>query len=244
MGIGDILMSMGEAKRIHARLKKPVMIIDRSGRPLESDLTNGVKYIVKTGAAERHLNCGGHRPYILGKTPQKWTWKPYKPMPADIRFSAEELAFAEPHRGMLMIEPNVKAIGHWNKAWPATRWLELSERLKHPMVQCISDAGAQCLPNALKVITPTFRHAAAVLSVAKAFVSAEGGLMHAAAAVGTPAVILWSEFISPDVTGYSTMTNLRMAGKACGSRRECEGCRRSMEAITVDDVLNALEPLL
>jgi ADP-heptose:LPS heptosyltransferase len=68
--------------------------------------------------------------------------------------------------------------------------------------------------------------------------------MHAAAAVGTPAVILWSEFISPEITGYSSMTNLRHAGKPCGNRLACASCRKSMEAITVDEVVRALEKLL
>jgi ADP-heptose:LPS heptosyltransferase len=68
--------------------------------------------------------------------------------------------------------------------------------------------------------------------------------MHAAAAVGTPSVILWSEFISPEITGYETMTNIRHAGKPCGNRMRCAGCRKSMEAITVEEVVAALEKLL
>jgi len=68
--------------------------------------------------------------------------------------------------------------------------------------------------------------------------------MHGAAAVGTPAVILWSEFISPDITGYSNMRNIRHAGKACGNRFNCAGCRKAMDAITVSEVLTNLEGIL
>ncbi len=111
-------------------------------------------------------------------------------------------------------------------------------KTRSDFVQC--GAGDVRLPGATQVPTPTFRHAAAVLSVCRAFVGTEGGLMHAAAAVGTPAVILWSEFISPEITGYSSMTNLRHAGKPCGNRFNCPSCRKSMEAITVDEVVAGL----
>jgi ADP-heptose:LPS heptosyltransferase len=145
-----------------------------------------------------------------------------------------------------MIEPHVKTIGHQNKAWIWARWIELAQTLRkidHQTVQC-GVPGTEFLAHAATAVTPTFRLAAAVLSVAKAFIGTEGGLMHAAAAVGTPAVILWAEFISPEITGYSSLKNLRHAGKPCGMRVDCPGCRKSMEAITVDEVIGALKEIL
>jgi ADP-heptose:LPS heptosyltransferase len=96
----------------------------------------------------------------------------------------------------------------------------------------------------MPITTPTFRYACAVLSVCKAFVGAEGGLMHAAAATKTPAVILWSEFISPAITGYPTMVNLRHAGPPCGMRVDCRTCRVAMNKITVTEVVAALKGVL
>lgn len=247
MGIGDELMASGEARRLHKKAKTPVMIVGIDGRPRWSEVWEGVSYIAKRPGGKhvaRMINCGGHRPYIAGKTANNWTWKAYKPIPAEIVFTAAERAFAEPYRGMVMIEPNVKNIGHDNKAWLANRWRELALRSPLETVQCTPSVTGQELPGAHVVVTPTFRHAAAVLSVCKAFIGTEGGLMHAAAAVGTPSVILWSEFISPEITGYETMTNLRHAGKPCGNRMRCAGCRKSMEAITVEEVVAALEKLL
>lgn len=239
-------MASGEARRLHAKTKQPVMIVRPNGMPYWHEMWDGLPYIIKrpgTGPYQRMLNCGGHRPYIASKSPERWTWRPYKPIPAEIVFTAEEKAFAEPFRGMVMIEPNVKNVGHDNKAWLPARWFGLSLD-REDFVQCVQ-APQDALPaHVLKVITPTFRHAAAVLSVARAFVGTEGGLMHAAAAVGTPAVILWSEFISPEITGYSNMVNLRHAGKPCGNRLACAGCRKSMEAISVEEVVQALEGVL
>lgn len=254
MGIGDALMASGEARRLHKSNQQPVLIVDRHGRPQWSEVWEGVPYILKRpiqGAYTRLFNAPGHRPYIAGKSPRNWTWRAYKPMPAEMFFTAEERAFAEPYRGMVMIEPNVKANGHDNKAWIADRWGKVIDRINPGMVlddglfvQCIPPGGRGLDEIVRHVNTPTFRDACAVLSVAKAFIGTEGGLMHAAAALGTPSVILWSEFISPDITGYPTMTNLRHAGRPCGNRLSCPTCRKSMEAITVDEVVNALEKLL
>ncbi len=255
IGIGDALMAAGEARKLHKGNGLPVVIVDRFGRPQWSEVWEGVPYIVRRPGGKpvnRLLNCPGHRPYIVGKTPNNWTWRPYKPIPAEMVFTDTEKAFAEPYRGMVMIEPNVKANGHDNKAWVADRWYEVVFRLESRdrdlavTLQCVPPGNKSVLTpeNILTVPTPTFRLACAVLSVAKAFVGTEGGLMHAAAAVGTPSVILWSEFISPEITGYATMANLRHAGRPCGNRISCPSCRKSMEKITVNEVVQTLEKLL
>lgn len=243
-------MSMGEAKRLHKQTRQPVMICGRDGRPIRSDLMDGVPYIIhkppSAGPYQRLINGSGARPYIAAKTPEQWTWKRYKPVPADLVFTSAELAFAEKYRGAIMVEPNVKATGHDNKAWLLVRWSHLDvelHKLKLRVVQC-GPSGTRFLNHAERAHTETFRQACAVLSVCKAFVGTEGGLMHAAAAVGTPGVILWSEFISPDITGYALHRNLRHAGKACGRRINCPSCRASMLAITVDEVLANLQEIL
>ena len=256
MGIGDCLMASGEARALFKSSRIPVMIVDRRGRPIWSEVFEGIPYIVKdprrhAGHVNRLVNGGGVRPYITLKTPTKWVWRPYKPKPAEMVFTKAELEFAEPYRGMVMIEPNVKNVGHDNKAWPHKRWEEVVDAF-YPRGVLDDSKFLQCVPPGTDgldellhhVTTPTFRHAAAVLSVCKAFVGTDGGLMHAAAAVGTPAVILWSEFTSPDICGYASMVNLRHAGKACGNRLNCHGCRAAMDKITVAEVVAALKGLL
>jgi ADP-heptose:LPS heptosyltransferase len=213
-----------------------------------SDLWNGVPYIINRPAGRRYstlIDGSGVRAYIAGKTTERWTWRPFVPTPAQIVFTPAELAFAECCRGRVLIEPNVKAIGHQNKAWVRDRWQKVVDSMRHiRFVQCGHYDTTEWLQNVDRMPTPAFRHACAVLSVCKAFVGTEGGLMHAAAAVGTPAVILWSEFISPDITGYTMHRNIRHAGKACGMRTDCPGCRASMEAITVEEVVHNLQEIL
>lgn len=243
-------MASGAAHKLSRDGKVPVMIVGGDGRPQWSDLWTGLPYIVKRSYGKpvlRMVNGGGIRPYILKKTPERWVWKPYKPIPAEIVFTKAELAFAEPYRGMVMIEPNVKNIGHENKRWDDRKWSEINDRAADAelrIVQCVS--GDLTLRNATHIRAPTFRHASAVLSVCKAFIGTEGGLGHAAAAVGTPAVVIYGGFISPKVTGYDLHRNLYTGGPGlgCGMRTNCAHCRKAMEAIAVGEVFENLLTLL
>lgn len=250
MGFGDILMSMGEAKALHKKTGQPVMLIDRYGRPQKSDLFDGVPYLTRSlgghggGHVHRMMNCGGHRPYIAHKAPDRWTWRPYQPKPADLVYTPQELAFAEVCRGHVMIEPSIKAVGHDNKAWFWDRWQAVVNALPGVRFLQVGPPGTRTLDKVRLVPTLTFRQALAVQSVCRACVGTEGGLMHGAAANGTPAVILWSEFIDPSITGYASMVNLRHAGKACGSRLDCPGCKKSMLAISVEEVVQAMKGIL
>jgi hypothetical protein len=248
MGLGDFLMASGRARKLYQENKLPVLILGRNGTRAWSDLWDGLPYIARRPAGRRYqtiVDGSGVRPYIAAKTAERWTWKPYGPTPAQIVFTPAELAFAELYRGMVMVEPNVKAIGHTNKAWSWGRWQEVVRAMPETrFVQCISNGLQPTLHGVSWVVSPSFRHACAVLSVCKAFVGTEGGLMHAAAAVGTPAVVLFSEFISPDITGYTAHRNIRHAGPACGMRTDCPGCRTSMEAISVDEVVRNLKEIL
>lgn len=250
MGMGDVLMSMGEARALHKKTSQPVLIVGVDRRPVQDHgLFDGVPYLLRAPSADRRyqrlVNGPGVRPYIAAKGARKWTWMPYKPKPAEIVFTPSELEFAERYRGAVMIEPQIKAIGHDNKAWPAKNWTTLVAALREadiPTVQC-GPGGTLAIADTF-ALTPSFRYAAAVLSVARAFVGTEGGLMHAAAAVGTPAVIIWTEFISPEITGYDMHRNLRVAGPPCGMRSNCTTCRKSAAAVTPSMVLDNLKELL
>ena len=248
MGYGDWLMAAGEARAAHEKTGRPVLITDPVGKPQWSEVFEGNSYILRkpfaAGGFVRVVNCAGHRPYIADKTASRWKWKPYKPVPAQMFFTEAELAFAEPYRGKIMVEPGGKPIGHKNKLWLRERWQELVNTTPLPFVQCGPAIGTKWLESVDAVQTTTFRQALAVLSVCRALVTTEGGLMHGAAAVGTPAVVLWSEFIDPSITGYAQHRNIRHAHRTCGMRINCPSCRKSMEAITVREVADALTEIL
>lgn len=100
------------------------------------------------------------------------------------------------------------------------------------------------IPGVKTVETPNFRAAAAVLANAALYIGPEGGLHHAAAAVRTPAVVLFGGFISPQTTGYDGHANLFTGGQACGSLRTCDHCRQAMARITTEMVIEAAQAML
>jgi len=57
-------------------------------------------------------------------------------------------------------------------------------------------------------------------------------------------VVLFGGFIPPSVTGYAAHANLTGGAEACGSLKPCPHCRKAMEAISVEEVVEeALERL-
>ena len=228
-------MATAQVKQLYAKAKRPVAVVDRQRRLCWSEVfENNPKISKRLGPmVPIIINAGGVRPYIAAKNPRNWVWKRWNIEPGEIYLSHGEKEFAAPHAGAVLIEPNTKTPDS-NKAWLWERWQELVDRGGR-YIQ-VGPEGIRELRGVERVITPTFRHACAILSVSRAFVGTEGGLHHAAAALGRPAVVLFSEFISPEITGYKSHRNLRHANDICGSRVPCASCRRSMEAISVDEV--------
>ena len=242
MGLGDWIMATAQVKELNERTGRHVVVVDRLGRPRWSEAFENNPRIVRmpAGNEARLLNAGGARPYIREKSPARWVWKKWDIQPGEIYLSPGEQAYGERYgAGAIIVEPNTK-VPNGNKAWLPERWRELvARRPDLPWVQ-IGDATAPRLPGVRYVQTDSARHAFGMIAAARVFVGTEGALHHAAAAFGTRAVVLWSEFISPVFTGYATQRNVRKVATVCGSRLPCKGCRESMEAITVDEVDQAV----
>lgn len=232
-------MATSQVKKLQAEHDKPICVIGFNGRVQWSEVfENNPKILAKPEAGCVFLkNAGGCRPYIVAKTPTKWIWKEWDIAPGEVFLSDAERRFAEPYRGKVLIEPRTKVVG--NKDWFPDRWQALVDQTDFDYLQAGSP-GVVPLRGVQYIPTTTFRQAMAILAVSRAFVGTEGALHHAAAALGVPAVVLWSEFISPNFTGYPTQRNIRHAGPACGSRLVCKGCRDSMAAISVDEVAQNL----
>lgn len=241
MGIGDELMAAGQA----STMPGPVAIVDQYGRLRAHDVWDRNPQIATSfrNARSRLLNCGNHRPYVQTKTPERWTWRPYQPVPAPVYLTGSEDEFGRQHGGRVVIEPNIKSIGHDNKAWYWDRWQELAYRYPGRFIQ-IGWGDVRRLKDVEFVATHAVRLAVAVMKYSAAYVGPEGGLHHAAAAVGIPAVVLYGGFISPDITGYATHRNLFTGGSPCGMRVACSHCRKAMEQITVDMVAAELDQIL
>ncbi len=176
----------------------------------------------------------------------KWIWNmDFRPIAGEMFFSDEELQFAESvGSGFVVLEPNVpthKSVSP-NKDWGAARYAAVADELRaagQRVIQFWYDTARIRTPSAAPLLTPSFRHALAVLARAALYIGPEGGLHHGAAAVGIPAVVLFGGFIPPEVTGYTTHTNLTGGAAACGNLAPCRHCVAAMNAISVETVMLA-----
>lgn len=244
MGLGDWIMATSQVREINERTGQRVVVVDRLNRPKWSEAfkNNPRMTRVHDDDAFRLLNAGGSRPYIRAKTDRNWVWRRWDIKPGEIFISDIEREFGRPYDNKIVIEPNTKD-PQSNKAWFYDRWQALVERFPQGTFVQLGPDGSRRL-HGVTFVPTTVRQAFGVLAAARAFVGTEGALHHAAAALNVPSVVLWSEFISPTFTGYQNQVNLRHAGEPCGMRIPCPSCRASMEAISVDEVYNALKEVV
>lgn len=243
MGWGDDLMVLGEAQAKSAKMnRKPIAIVDGAGNLVKSTLFNHQTCISGLYRPEEYtLTMGpGGRPYIAGHSVDARVWRKYKPKPARIVFNRQEQEFmATLPSGYVVVEPHVKQYGGGkaNKDWGFDRYQNVVKKLPEIHWVQMGDGTGQRLEGVTYIQTPTFRLACAVLSKARGYLGPEGGLHHAAAAVGIPAVVIFGGYISPEVTGYDSHINLFTGQElGCGKHAKCDcDC---MARITEDEVVN------
>jgi ADP-heptose:LPS heptosyltransferase len=176
----------------------------------------------------------------------KWVWNyDFKPVPGEFFFDEIEQAIAATFSpGFIAIEPNVpwqKTVAP-NKDWGESKYRELARRLLlqgHRLVQFRHKNSRRLIEGADIIELHKFRHVIAALSKACLYIGPEGGMHHAAAAVGVKAVVLFGGFIPPQVTGYDLHTNLTGGTDACGHIEPCKHCQQAMANISVDQVKDA-----
>lgn len=188
----------------------------------------------------------GHRIYNR-QAVQRWIWNlDFRPIPGEVFFHKSEKVAAERLEGdYIVIEPEVERwkVASVNKDWGAARYQAVADALKaegHRVIQLRYPRSLAQLSGVQQVPTLGFRDALALIGRAKLYIGPEGGLHHGAAAVDTPAVVIFGGFIPPAVTGYDTHANLTGgADEACGSLRPCSHCRAALDAITPAEVVSA-----
>lgn len=190
-------------------------------------------------------------PYIKKKANAKLIFNDdFKAIPGDLFLTAEDMAIGERlPQPYIVIEPNIKkSVSADNKDWGWSKWEKLVDSLEGiAIVQASADGKPRLSKNHPQVKnarTASFREACGVLACAELFVGTDGGLHHAAAALGIKAVVIWGGYSSPKHLGYDEHINLHDGSAPCGSRRDCEHCRQKMSEISVEDVKNAINRCL
>ena len=234
-------MATALARRLQERDGRRVRIVGGNGVPRWSEVWNhnpriaamherGDFAVLAAGPNARH--------YIAEKRRDRWVWNDVFPEPGEIYLTEAERAQAIP--AAVVIEPNLKPAANPNKRW--RHWQAVVDAL--PGLNWIQMGQGPVLRGAWHVRTPTFRDACGVMSQARLYVGHEGGLHHAAAALGVRGVVVFGGYISPAQTGYRMHRNLFTGGVPCGSRLPCEHCRQSMDAISVEWVLDEIHNML
>ena len=241
MGLGDWLMASGDAKEANERTGKKVKLGDGVRMSWDGQVfANNPRMASNSDTDVVWVkNYQGHRPYLKGTKNGRLLFNDeYKPRPGEIYFNqVEKKNIDKIDKDYIVVEPNVKKlyIHTVNKAWHG--WDEL---LKHdlPWIQ-LGDVTTD--KKTKWVETPTFRSALAILSKAKLFVGTDGGLHHAAAALGIPSVVIWTGFTSPRHLGYDTHRNIHDGSEPCGTYSGvCKHCLLKAKQITVEQVLDAV----
>ena len=241
MGLGDWLMASGDAKEANERTGKKVKLGDGVRMSWDGQVfANNPRMASNSDTDVVWVkNYQGHRPYLKGtKNGHMLFNDDYKPRVGEVYFNQlEKKNIDKIDKDYIVVEPNVKRVyAHTvNKAWHD--WEEL---FKHdlPWLQ-LGDVSVDRYTNWKE--TATFRDALKVLSKAKLFVGTDGGLHHAAAALGIPSVVIWTGFTSPRHLGYDTHRNIHDGSEPCGTYDSvCQHCLLKSKAITVEQVLDAV----
>ena len=251
MGYGDEIIVTGLARKAQQRNNLPVVVFDRNVRIRSHEMWENNPRIRTTWDRKSPItqlhNGPGVRPYITDKTESHWTWKDFDCPVGELYFSKGEVQFAELFpKDVVVVEPNNKHKAPVNKDWGWDRWVRAVALLRAEGLRVVQlgAAGTRQLPHVEFITTPWFRHACAILANARGAVLPEGGLHHAAAAVGVPAVVIYGGFISPRQTGYALHRNLFNGGEPCGMRVPCPHCRKSMSEIPPEMVVQNLMEII
>ena len=243
MGWGDEVMAAGEAQALGGK----VGIYDNNGNQRYHPAWENNHCIAKIGEnhTKKIVNAPNCRPYVKKINHATWEWQPYVPKLASFYFSAEELAFmAKLPLNYIVIEPNLKDKAESiNRRWSWERFAEVTNNTDLQFVQ-LGKTKPKMLPNTKWIKTDNERYMAAALRMARAYIGHEGGMHHTAAAVQTPAVVIFGGFITPKVTGYKNHINFAVDGLGCGRRLKCTHCESAMNEITSNAVINALRGIL
>lgn len=246
MGYGDQLMAAGLAEALHAQAPTagPVTICDQYGNPRWQPLwaRNPAIGVTKSGP---RITCGaGCLPYLVyPRRDHRLEFSPTyraRDLRGHIYLTPEELAYgrdvADRHGAYILIEPTPTDRKNVNRCWPRASWEALLgelQRLSFTTIQC-AHPDATRLPGVPAVATPTFRDACGVIKAARLVVCLEGGVAFAAAALGTPAVVLWGGCISAGVLSFPEHVNLvdDDPQTPCGALRPCDHCTRAWARLT------------
>ena len=243
MGFGDALIAAAQAQEYFAQdpERGPIVMMSGAGKVRWNPvwLHNPVIWVPGSNVIpHRNLKTGGgYLPYLqhpysteTGWRFTNWRVRDHRPnyyLQESERWPGE--AMRDRLGPFYILEPTADR-KHVNRRPLRAFWDSLATELQHvmpiPGVQLLHAQAEYLRGGFTPYVHEEFRQAVAMLAAADLLITTEGGLAHAAAAVGTPAVVLWGGNVSVDNLGYPEHVNLVDDGPRtpCGTLVECDHC--------------------
>jgi len=265
MGLGDDVMFLGEAERIHKETGK--MITPVYGTGINS-LYDNVEFITESGgltvnARDTSKKSDVHVDYYESRKEQtilgtKIVLRPYKPKPFRIRLSRQEESKADSELARrqitdyVIVNPDFKSsFFSQNKNWGFAKWQELTNKLsEHTQVVRIHPGKNQynqpLLENAVNITCDNIRDTISLIRKAKMGITYDGLLHHVFAGFQIPGVIIHGGLIGEENMSYNGMLYITYdhPQSPCGAAYDCPHCFEANKAITVDMVYEKCLKLL
>ena len=240
MGLGDEILVTGQARQLQERDPHPVYVVGKDAGPRWHWLWDGNPRLTKNKhGAQILMNGPGARPYVdyAKSTPERWAYTNWRTVPGELY-----LPRLEPS-DYVLIEPHVKKRASPNKQWG--RWQALVDLMPEVRWLQVGPSGTEVLRGAVFIETTDFRQACIQLSGVRAAVLPEGGLHHAAAALGIPSIVLFGSMTSPRNTGYDAHVNLAIDDpEGLGWRISHPACAAAWDKIVPEYVAERLKGIL
>mgnify|MGYP003653958760 CR=1 FL=1 len=147
----------------------------------------------------------------------------------------------------LIIEPISKTNYTPNRVYPFEKWQAVVDEIsKEIEVVQIGTPGSKQLQNVTSLIgQTTFREASCLMGEASLFISSEGGLVHAATAVDTTAVVVITGYQSPKMVAYPQNINIDISSHGpCGLKVSCPECSRDAESHDYREIIKEIRDFL
>lgn len=221
----------------------------------------------RAGQWHAHIDMSIHS-YAAAETPARMVWRggghiidilcgDFGARPADhqceMYFSDdEERGAVEVRRryglggDYVVIEPNSKEDWFSDlRVWPFDRWQAVVDEIHAAFggtvqIVQVGEGGRPALDRVINLSGHVpFRVAVLLMREARLFLGLEGGLMHAANAVGVPAVIVWGGTTMPEFAAYPERHQVLcryVECAPCGLRGDCPHGKKCLTSIAVSDV--------
>lgn len=260
--MGDDIMFLGEAERIHKETGKTIRPVAGSGW---SPFFKGISWLKKDGeisvnARDTHEKTDIHIDYYEDrKENNRIVWRNYKPKPFQIKHTQEEIDFAintlRNHgvdEKFFIINPDYKnSFFNNNKNWGFYKYQELANRLsKRVQMVRLQPGGVYKEPrleNVVNIKSNDVRKSVAMMSFASYAVGYDGFMNHIMGGYRIPMVVICGGLVrGEDIVGYETGTYISYEHPQtpCGATYDCAHCTEANKAITVDMVYKKCLELL